>query len=66
MKYPYWFEKPLKALEVKPEWIAQIQDYCETMGIPYSKPIWFLTSRYFQEKYDNYVDFVLLSLSWIL
>ena len=37
----------VKSLEIKPEWIAAIRDYCETMGVPYQEPVWFLTSLYF-------------------
>ena len=37
----------LKPFETKPEWIVAIKDYCETMGVPYQEPVWFLTSLYF-------------------
>ena len=43
-----WGEiKPIKSLEIKPEWIDALKDYCETMSVPYQEPVWFLTSLYF-------------------
>lgn len=38
---------PIKSLETKPEWDEAIKDFCETMGLEYRQPIWFLTSLYF-------------------
>jgi len=35
------------SLEEKPEWKESIKDFCETMGVPYQEPYWFLTSLYF-------------------
>ncbi len=37
----------LEPFVTKPEWIPAIKDFCETMGIPYQEPVWFLSSLYF-------------------
>lgn len=38
---------PLKTLETKPEWDGQLREWCETLGIEYRQPGWFVAALYF-------------------
>jgi len=38
--------KQVKVLEASPEWEGQLKKFCETMGIKWREPSWWLTSLY--------------------